>query len=119
MRLTKEQATRRGKAMLRKMKTKGWKIRVHENIGWHYTLVCGSIMLNQESDCGLFYILCDDWEPPMGGRPDWLVRKHFKDPNQAVENQMIAMQCHVQRLAAQLTRNIKLLEGRRPLPRTK
>ena len=42
--MNKSEATEKGKIMLRKMRGKGWKLHVFENIGWHCYLtnkLCG------------------------------------------------------------------------------
>ncbi len=49
--LTKKEATVKAKALKKLMKTKGWKIRVWENIGWHYSLKNGPVNLS-EYNCG-------------------------------------------------------------------
>ena len=36
--MNKQEAEERGQALLKRMKGKGWKLRVHENIGWHYNV---------------------------------------------------------------------------------
>jgi len=37
--MIKKKAILRAKLLLNKMETKGWKIRVWENLGWHYELL--------------------------------------------------------------------------------
>ena len=107
---TKAQATQQAKAMLRKMRSKGWRVQVHENLGWHYRLVLGSIQLF-ESDHrrGHYWTLCDERIPPVGGVPRWTDNRHFKDPNKAVAHQLKAMQAHVDHLTHVLTLNQKLV----------
>ena len=37
--MTKDQATRRGRALLKKL-GHGWRLKVHENMGWHFHAEC-------------------------------------------------------------------------------
>jgi hypothetical protein len=43
--MTKKEAVRRGKLLLKKMKTKGWKLDVWENLGWRYCISKPSIKI--------------------------------------------------------------------------
>lgn len=111
--LTKKEATRRGKAMLRLMKTKGWRLCIHENMGWHYCLRCGSMAVYESrDDRGLWYsTLAGTTIPAPGGYPPWTDSKHFKDPNRAVAHQLFMMQRHITGLHEVLNANIRELEG--------
>jgi hypothetical protein len=109
--MPKREATRRGKAMLRKMKTKGWRLALHENMGWHYRLVCGSIQVYESDDGGRYSTLASNTIPGPGGYPPWTDSKHFKDPNRAVAHQLRLMQEHINGLFEVLNTNIRELEG--------
>lgn len=87
--ITKAAATKKAKALLAKMKTKGWKIRVHENLGWHYGLfneklslhaskfgnekITYHCMLGEHPGTGIGFLTA-----PSGER-------YFRDPNKAVK----------------------------------
>lgn len=78
---------------LKLMKTKGWKICVHENLGWHWCLehVGGHICLYQSSFAAAgsgYYTLMSDGETAHSGCLNWHSENHFNDPNKAVEHQL-------------------------------
>lgn len=45
--MTKQSAIRRGRKLASLMTTKGWKVRVWENMGWHYDLHNGPVSLTE------------------------------------------------------------------------
>jgi hypothetical protein len=92
--MTKQAATKAGKALLARMNGKGWKLRVWENFGWHYAVNLGPINVFPEGGISdpvgaRFHILMNDrGNDSTGGSYQWLVRRHFKDPNAAVRAQL-------------------------------
>lgn len=85
---TKREATAAGKKLLSRMKTSGWKLRVWENMGWHYALENYGMSIHQDNPketCSVLFSL--DPEGP-GGSSIWCDKKQYKDPNKAVERQM-------------------------------
>ena len=82
-----QRALRKAEALRRKMKTGDWRIHVHDNLGWHYSIVCGGLgcyrqievfEYDGEYHAGLF-----------GGTPSEVhVSEYFKDPNKAVAAQL-------------------------------
>jgi hypothetical protein len=86
---TKEQATERGKAVLKQMRGPGWKLVVHENLGWHWTLRNGKMSLSgsylgyQNPDT--YHVLITDDDRHQGaGSMNWRTTENFTDPNDAV-----------------------------------
>lgn len=78
---TEKQATRKAKALLSKMKTKGWKIRVWENIGWHHAIYCGYLSIHEFA--GKYNAMLSD--DTFAGTPIyWSHGNFYKDPNKAV-----------------------------------
>jgi len=104
--MNKQEATKAGKALLARMKTKGWKLRVWENLGWHYSLErpplsvyplygegespsVGIMMTNKADESGWGY-LC------------WDYKASSEDPNKVVEAQIKEAQEYINRLQAAL-----------------
>ena len=88
--MTKREATARGKKLLKKMKGKGWKLRVHENIGWHFNVWNGPIAVHDSGD-GIYWCLMGTAADCLGvacGHMDWSDNFHNKDPNKVVEHQV-------------------------------
>lgn len=86
--MTKQQATRAANALLRRMRTKGWRIFVHENLGWHYCVenADGHITVNPHAagKSGKFYCMMSAGKYPHTGNVSWGTHQYFKDPNAAV-----------------------------------
>jgi hypothetical protein len=107
---TKEEATLRAKAVLRKMKTKGWKIRVHENLGWHFSLQNKTLNLSEHADTdGKHYYSCLI-SPEPGGvcglslwtDPRWAIPLASRNPNTCVDASLGYAFHAVQRLCQSL-----------------
>lgn len=101
--MTKNKAMQRAKAMQAKMKTKGWRIEVHENFGWHYSIRKGWITL-YESTCDGFPSTYWTLMSNMRGAgetfllvPDRHTRRQ-KDPNKAVEAQLKVAKAHLKKI---------------------
>ncbi len=71
---------------LMKMKTKGWTVRVWENLGWHWQLRNVYIQLYPGSSGETYHILISSCLPPVGGEMYWThnVYPAPTDPNEAV-----------------------------------
>ena len=81
---TKAQATKEGKALLKKMKGKGWKLNVWETMGWHYCVHLDHISVWANTyRVGTLYscLMGNCWN---SGRLEWCDTFHSKDPNKAV-----------------------------------
>lgn len=81
---TKKEATQEAKKLLRKMKSKGWKIHVWENQGWYYNLIHNVLSLNVSLASGLsdikYFCMLDP------SYTFWTDHKIFSDPNEAVDH---------------------------------
>lgn len=75
-------ATIAAKELLARMTTKGWKIRVHKTLSWHYNLVNGNLSLHPS--CRKYFCLLSGNEHPGSGKGIWTDIGFFKDPNEAV-----------------------------------
>ena len=93
---TKAEIMAAGQRVLKMMKSPGWKLRVHNNIGWHYSvyhpksgiqLCCGYQQLNPKNFSTL---MSESQGADYGGTGStlWSHDKYFKDPNKAVEYQL-------------------------------
>jgi len=82
---TKQQAEKGAKALLAKMKTKGWKSRVWENLGWHYSIFNEHLEIYPVTcDGGEYHAMLATCKSPAGGSPAfWHEGGTFKDPNAA------------------------------------
>lgn len=81
---TKAAAKKAGEALRKKLKGKGWKIRVWENIGWHLSAQLGRMTVHG---------VPGNWWTLLGkgsaGEIFWSPRcKGFQDPNAAVRHQL-------------------------------
>ncbi len=94
---TKEQALRRGNAVLRKMNGNGWKVSVHENLGWYFRVECGAIRVYEDEFKGkiTYSVLMSDSMEGAGGSYDWVDKKSYKDPNRAVREQLRRARAYV------------------------
>ena len=91
--LDKQQADKRGKALLDKMRGDGWKLDVWENLGWHYS-VCNGAMSVHASSLGApedgsedtFFCLMgtDRDQSHDSGHPAWGSDFKSNDPNEVV-----------------------------------
>ena len=100
---TKQEAEREGKKLLKRMKGKGWKLRVHENIGWHYNVWNGPAAVYPSVD-GMFHcLLADrDCEGTGCGNNNWTTNFHSKDPNEVVEHEVASARAFLKQCNRQL-----------------
>jgi hypothetical protein len=73
---------------LRQMKTGGWSIRVHENLGWHWDLTHtdAHLTLCNSMYCGkMSYFAMLSHNTQNAGNTEWTKNDRHKDPNKAVE----------------------------------
>lgn len=114
---TEQEATQEAHRVSQLMKTKGWKIRVHQNAGWHFALhnLGGKLSLHQ-SEYGeqLQYWTLFSISHPGCGDPHFTQHGvHFADPNEAVSFQMEAVENYfttLQKLHKQFTQLKKKLK---------
>lgn len=98
--MTNLEAHKRGAALLKKLKGKGWRVRVWENIGWHYAAHLGPseqgcLSLHPHSDGSAKYAVL--LGAAGAGNYQWYVRKRYRDPNTAVRAQMRAVKAYLDR----------------------
>lgn len=87
--MTKQQAQTEAKQCLSKMTTKGWKIHVHENLGWHWCLenIKGHFTLHKSGDH--HWTLLSDGDHSHCGSVQWSTgAAKFLNPNIAVSYQI-------------------------------
>jgi len=107
--MTKEQATARAKRLKAKMTTKGWKIRVSDNIGWHYSIHNGYITV-YESRPGTYHALMGDVKDGFGGLAVWTpIVNYGKNPNEVVVRTLNAAKKYVEGLYSVVDEQFKLL----------
>ena len=79
-----DEANSKAKKLLARMSGKGWKILVHENLGWFYQVRTNHLQVQEYA--GRFLCLVS---PEAGGLlPPSPVRKSFGDPNRAVDEEV-------------------------------
>jgi hypothetical protein len=83
---TKQEAEQAAFKTLSRMKTKGWAIHVHQNLGWFYCLKNKTLNLYEMS--GNFHCLLSEGTYENTGAVYWTTNNAFEDPNDAVEDQM-------------------------------
>jgi hypothetical protein len=96
-------AMKRAKEVLAMMETKGWKIRVHENMGWHWTLHNGPLNLHESSSGDSFFCLVSSEPKGSGGLAMWTDSEAYKhrsakEPNACVERALRYAQAVLQDL---------------------
>jgi hypothetical protein len=89
---TKQQAQNKGKALLRKMKGKGWKLRIWENLGWHYEVSLGGLTVSPFEISGKkerYHALLSAGDYAGTGEIFWTdVGFYSTDPNKVVKHQL-------------------------------
>jgi hypothetical protein len=87
--ITKTEAKILGKALLRRMKGKGWKLNLWENLGWHYSVHLGGLSINplQERCNTLYFALLSNGDYVGTGEMYWTDRFCCSNPNTAVKHQ--------------------------------
>lgn len=95
---TKKLAVRTAAAVIATMDSKGWRARVWENDGWHWSIFKGAIAVHEGSNGKFFTLLASEipepGDPPGGGAMLWSGGGSFSDPNEAVKDQL-ARACRV------------------------
>lgn len=89
---TKEEAERLGRALLKKMKGRGWQLQVHENRGWHYSVYNRAMQINPCHGESRYYALLGDKDVPQysgGGLGMWCDVEDYSDPNEAVRKRLL------------------------------
>lgn len=119
---TRKEAIAEAKSVLARMKTRGWKIFVHKNMGWHWSLVnrlCGmSLHRLFDSRKGIkFWAMMADGtakEVTHGSSGIYCTKQgYFADPNKAVEVQFAS----AMRWFSEQMEGMKNLQSIKPTPR--
>lgn len=87
----KDDAEREVRNLIAKLKGKGWKPRVWENIGWHYSAFSGPVQVYPFGMGDSFWCMVGPRSKDnVGGAGFWTPSrtKCFKDPNRAVRDAM-------------------------------
>lgn len=99
--MTKEQAIKAGRALLRRMRGKGWKVSVWENIGWHYSVVSGPVSLSPVCGGRFMCLISDSPDRAGSGLASWTEHgageKYMRDPNKAVRRALRYMRDVIER----------------------
>lgn len=105
----REDAERNAQNLVARLRGKGWKPVVFENMGWHWRAVSGPVQVYPSSVGDTFWCMVGS-EPKrcVGGAAFWTPRRTrcFKDPNRAVKDAMR----HVYDFAERINKTIKMAE---------
>ncbi len=88
---TEKQARIAGEKLLKRMKGKGWLLRVWENLGWHYSVHLFNLTLSEHlyrSKKSYSALLITNESFAGSGEVFWSDKESFDDPNEAVTHQM-------------------------------
>lgn len=99
-------AISKAKKLLKKVKGKGWKISVWENLGWHYCLRGDFISLYEHQDKTYHAMISTDIDG-IGGLAMWTGNRYYKNPNTAI-NYAIKK---AEKCLAELTNAVKQARG--------
>lgn len=89
--MNKREAIKAGKDLLKQMVGKGWKLRVWENLGWHYSVYNHGMNVHQDGPASREYsVLLADDGVGSGGLGVWTDTecRFHSSPNAAVRAQM-------------------------------
>lgn len=86
--MNKESAEKLGKELLARMKGDGWKLRVWENLGWHYSVKNGGMSVYPSFDGIAYHALLHKENDGIGGETFWTDNNRHSDPNLVVERQL-------------------------------
>lgn len=88
--MTKQTATERAKklqARLNKSTGGKWKIKVHENLGWHFNVSAATISVSQYS-ANQYSCLIGDGEYEGAGEGTWTIENTSNTPEECIMKQM-------------------------------
>lgn len=105
---TPEEAFRKGNALLNRMKGKGWKLDVWENLGWWYCVYAGPISVYPTHDSNKFHCLMAEGLGNKGhaggGSYLWKTDDNLRDPNELVKRQIQIAQAVVDNLSSNISK---------------
>jgi hypothetical protein len=119
---TRAGAQAAGLAVKERLAGRGWKVRVWENLGWHWALHKGPLQIYPaayRSGRGLLTALCAAAWPDPGGHPSggssrWFLKKGRRDPNAVVRDQVKECRKYIEDEVAELTEFLRRLEEEFP-----
>lgn len=82
--------------MLKALKGEGWKGEVWENLGWHCCAYLGNLVIYYSEHIDGYHCLLST-DAPGTGETYWSTNEHFKDPNEAVQDQLRRAREHIAR----------------------
>lgn len=92
-------AIKKGTQLLNRMEGKGWRLRVHENLGWHYRVTSGPLYVGENGDGTCWAMVSDDPKTAGSGLGMWTTKDiRTKDPNKAARAALKAAKVVVDRL---------------------
>lgn len=96
---TREKAQELGENLLNKMRGNGWKLRVWENLGWHYCVTNKNVSVSEYFFYGInkpvYHCLIGYGGAGIGA---WTTKNSCDDPNVAVEQELAAAHAYVNEL---------------------
>jgi hypothetical protein len=112
--MTKTEAAEKAVELKNMMKSPGWKVRVWENMGWHYSIYNGNLAVYPSFVKGTYHANLSDssdllsWhnngdKVPSGTPSYWHKAETFKDPNEAVASQVKRARAFVNQLQLVVT----------------
>lgn len=87
----KDDAERNARNLVARLKGKGWKPVVFENMGWHWRAVSGPVQVYPSGTGDTFWCMVGSEPKYCAGGAGWWTPQRtrcFKDPNRAVRNAM-------------------------------
>jgi hypothetical protein len=103
-------AVKAAEACLKRMTTKGWKVRVHDNLGWFWclehesgllTVSGGQLPYGQNPKKG-FHAMLSSTKDSGACDTAWYDTEHFDDPNEAVTHRLQLAASYIERIAGPL-----------------
>ena len=131
--MTKQKSTALAKALVKKLKGRGWKYDVWENLGWCFSASNGPLSVHPDYGSGgrdagkvtgYWCLVSPDIKKVGGGLAAWRSQKdnpYYRNPNNAVTAASESAKAYVERLAPSANYWDKLLEKDKGAtwPRTK
>lgn len=106
----KAKAIEAGRALLKRMRGRGWKLRVWQNLGWHHSVERGPLTVYPLTGrAGYHALLSDNPEGTHSGAMAWTPRgtRQHRDPNKAAAAAVKLARAYLK----QATRAVDLAEG--------
>lgn len=95
---------------LRRMKTKGWKIRICHNMHWYWSLQNSHLSVSPDGN-GMFCGFMSDKQGGISTLAVWHTQRYFKDPNRAAEHALKCAEAYTASLVLAVTTQRQALSG--------